>query len=67
MPPRKLKACKVCHSIVEGDNKCPICNNNTNLSPNFSGLVIILDTENSEIAQRMNITIPGAYAIKVRN
>jgi len=66
MVSRKLKACKKCHAIVDEDGKCPICNTNTNLSPNFSGLVIILDTENSEIAQRMNITKPGAYAIKVR-
>jgi DNA-directed RNA polymerase subunit E" len=65
--PRKLKACKKCHSIVEGDGKCPICNTNTDLSPNFSGLVMILDVENSEIAKRMNITQAGAYAIKVRN
>jgi DNA-directed RNA polymerase subunit E" len=36
------------------------------LSEDFSGLIIILDPEDSEIAQKLNVTRAGQYALKVR-
>ncbi|MHA1972216.1 MAG: transcription elongation factor subunit Spt4 [Candidatus Hodarchaeales archaeon] len=62
----KLKACKKCNSIVQGEEVCPICKTHNYLSKNFSGMVIISDPETSKIAKKLNINRPGTYAIKVR-
>lgn len=59
-----LQACKKCKIIISG-KECPICKER-NLSPNWSGLLVIMDPENSEIAKKMNISVPGRYALKVR-
>ncbi|HDJ38014.1 MAG: DNA-directed RNA polymerase, subunit E'' [Methanosarcinales archaeon] len=57
-------ACRDCHRIVSGQN-CPACGSNS-LSKDWSGYVLIIDPELSEIAVKLNITTPGAYALKVR-
>jgi DNA-directed RNA polymerase subunit E" len=44
---------------------CPNCKS-SNLSDDWTGLVIIIDPENSEIAKKMNIKNPGKYALRVR-
>jgi DNA-directed RNA polymerase subunit E" len=36
------------------------------LSDDWSGLVVIMDAENSEVAKRMGINAPGRYALRVR-
>ena len=58
------KACKNCRFISNG----PICPNckSTNLSEDWSGLVIIVDPSMSTVAKRMGITAPGRYAVRVR-
>ncbi|MHA2294786.1 MAG: transcription elongation factor subunit Spt4 [Candidatus Hodarchaeales archaeon] len=61
----KKKACKTCNVIVLGD-QCPICKSNSSLSSNFSGLIIILDSSDSEICQKVNRSTEGNYAIRVR-
>ncbi len=61
----KEKACRNCHMIVEKGQICPNCKSK-DLSDDFSGLVIILDPENSEIAKRLNVSKPGRYALRVR-
>ncbi len=58
------KACKNCHFITK-DNVCPKCRS-TNLSEDFSGMVIMFDPENSAIAKAMSIKEKGRYALKVR-
>jgi DNA-directed RNA polymerase subunit E" len=58
------KACANCHFLTKG-NVCPKCRG-TSLSDDFSGLVIIFDPENSEIAKVMNIKEKGRYALRVR-
>jgi len=58
------KACRNCHMITDG-NVCPECKS-TDLSDDFSGVVIILDPENSEIAKLMNINKKGRYAVRIR-
>jgi DNA-directed RNA polymerase subunit E" len=60
----KAKACKSCH-VITTKSHCPICKS-TNLSTSFSGLVLIFDPENSMIAQKLNISKPGEYALQVR-
>jgi DNA-directed RNA polymerase subunit E" len=58
------KACKNCRFISNGP-LCPNCKS-TNLSDDWSGLVVIMDPANSEVAKRMGITAPGRYALRVR-
>jgi DNA-directed RNA polymerase subunit E" len=57
------KACKNCQKLTE-ENVCPVCGS-TELSNRWTGLVIIINTE-SEIAKKLNITVPGEYALKVQ-
>ncbi|MFB6209381.1 MAG: transcription elongation factor subunit Spt4 [Candidatus Nanohaloarchaea archaeon] len=59
------QACKQCNRIVEGESECPVCKNN-DLSDSWSGLVVIYDPEDSEIAERLEIQTPGRYAIRTR-
>ncbi len=58
------KACRRCHYVTE-ENVCPNCKS-TDLSEDFSGLVIIFDPENSLIAKTLKIQRKGRYAIRVR-
>jgi DNA-directed RNA polymerase subunit E" len=66
-PARKkkmLKVCRDCHKVVEGES-CASCGS-TNLTEDWAGYLIIIDPKGSEIARRMNIDMPGRYALKVR-
>jgi len=60
----KEKVCRRCRLISNG-NICPDCRS-TDLSDDFSGLVVIVDPENSAIAKAMKIKKKGRYAIRVR-
>ena len=62
-----LKACRVCHTLVDVKrySQCPNCRSG-DLSSEYSGLVIIIDPESSEIAKHLNITKSGMYALRVR-
>jgi len=59
------KACRDCNRIVEDASECPVCKNN-DLSDSWNGLVVIYDPEDSEIAERIGISTPGRYAIRVK-
>ncbi len=58
------RACKVCRIITE-DKTCPICKG-TDLSDDYSGLLVVVDPEGSQLAQKMGITEAGRYALKIR-
>ncbi|MGQ9542916.1 MAG: transcription elongation factor subunit Spt4 [Candidatus Bathyarchaeia archaeon] len=60
----KEKACKNCHFISMG-NICPNCKS-SGLSEDWTGLVIVLDVEKSEIGRKIDAKTPGKYAIHVR-
>jgi len=60
-----MKACRNCRYIVQGPEKiCPKCEGE--LSERFSGVIIILDPEHSEVAKIAEINSVGSYAIKVK-
>ncbi|MDD2472762.1 MULTISPECIES: transcription elongation factor subunit Spt4 [unclassified Methanoculleus] len=59
-----VKVCRECHRVVEGES-CVVCGT-MNLSEDWAGYVVIIDPEHSDIAKKMNITLPGRYALKVR-
>ncbi|MDH5403939.1 MAG: DNA-directed RNA polymerase, subunit E'' [Candidatus Heimdallarchaeota archaeon] len=62
-----MKACRVCRFLIEDkkENRCLSCNS-TDLSEDYSGVVIIIDPEKSEIAKKLNVNKPGSYALRVR-
>lgn len=59
--------CRECHRVLDAgeENMCPVCGS-TSLTEDWAGYVIIAHPEDSEIAQEMEVTEPGAYALKVR-
>ncbi len=60
----RKQACKSCKIFVEGD-QCPLCKT-TNLSTNWQGRIVFLDTDKSLIAHKMGVEKTGEYALKVR-
>lgn len=59
----EYRACRKCHAITE-DVKCAECGGET--VTEWEGFVYIINSKFSKIAQHMNITKDGQYAIKVR-
>ncbi|MCD6340451.1 MAG: DNA-directed RNA polymerase, subunit E'' [Desulfurococcales archaeon] len=70
MPARRkqsklFKACIKCKYLVPLDTpKCPVCGSE-NFTENWSGMVVIVDIEKSDIAKMLNIKVPGRYAIRL--
>lgn len=60
--PREL-ACKKCKAITTG-KVCPVCKS-TELSADWSGIVIVFDADNSQVASTLEIKAPAKYALKV--
>ena len=59
------KACRHCRLISYSGSICPNCNE-SNLSDDFSGIVVIIDPEGSAIARAMKVKEKGHYALRVR-
>ncbi len=58
--------CRECHRVNDGDaNTCESCGSSS-LTEDWAGYVVIAHPEESEIAAEMQVTEPGAYALKVR-
>ena len=59
-------ACRECHHINPPDTQ--ICQNcgSSSLTEDWAGYVVITHPGKSEIAEEMNVTEPGGYALKVR-
>ncbi|MFB6093043.1 MAG: transcription elongation factor subunit Spt4 [Haloquadratum sp.] len=59
-------ACRECHYINDPDAQaCENCGSSS-LTEDWAGYVVITHPERSEIAEEMNVTEPGGYALKVR-
>ncbi len=59
-------ACRECHYVVEPETEtCPNCGSSS-LTEDWAGYVIVAHPESSEIAQKMEVSTPGKYALKVR-
>ena len=56
-------ACRKCKFITIGR----ICGNckSSDLTPDWRGIVLIIDPQNSKIADTLTITAKGKYALKV--
>ncbi len=60
----KPKVCKKCKILVENQT-CPICQGNS-LVDSWKGKIIVLNSEKSEICQKIAIKQKGTYALKIR-
>lgn len=58
------RACRTCRYITD-ENLCPICKGNE-FSDDYSGVLIVLDPENSILAEKLEVEEPGKYALKIR-
>ena len=58
------RACRTC-KIITDENVCPICKG-TELSDDYSGLLIVLGPENSLLAEKLEAKEAGSYALKIR-
>jgi DNA-directed RNA polymerase subunit E" len=61
MSPRACRTCK----IITDENVCPICRS-TDLSDDYSGLLVVLDPENSQLAKKLDVEKEGRYALRIR-
>jgi DNA-directed RNA polymerase subunit E" len=59
-------ACRECHFINDPDSQsCSSCGSSS-LTEDWAGYVVITHPEQSDVAEEMNVTDPGGYALKVR-
>ncbi|MHA1649612.1 MAG: transcription elongation factor subunit Spt4 [Candidatus Helarchaeota archaeon] len=59
------KACRICHRLESEKQVCSSCKTG-HLSPDYTGLVIIINPKGSKIAEKLKIHETGKYALKVR-
>jgi DNA-directed RNA polymerase subunit E" len=56
-------ACRKCKAITVG-KVCPVCKS-SDLTPDWSGIILIFDPVKSQIAITLEINVPHKYALKV--
>jgi len=56
-------ACRKCKFVTIG-KVCPVCKS-ADLTPDWNGVVLVVDPSNSQIAKTLGITEKGKYALKV--
>lgn len=56
-------ACRKCKYVTIG-KVCPLCKS-SDLTPDWNGVALIVDPQNSYIAKTLGITEKGKYALKV--
>jgi len=56
-------ACRKCKFVTIG-KVCPVCKS-SDLTPDWAGIVLVVDPSNSQIARTLGITEKGKYALKV--
>jgi DNA-directed RNA polymerase subunit E" len=60
-----MNACKQCRYIITTKEKaCPKCGGE--LSDKYSGMIVVLDPERSEVAKLVGLNAVGNYAIRVK-
>jgi len=59
----KELACRKCKCVTIS-KVCPACKS-SDLTPDWEGIVIVANPEESRIAKTLKITVKGKYALKV--
>lgn len=60
--PREL-ACRKCKCVTTG-KVCPVCKS-TDLTPDWNGIVLVVEPTKSVVAKTLGITAKGKYALQV--
>jgi len=62
-----MKACRKCRAI-QSDKSNPRCErcNSIDLTEDWSGIVVVIEPEMSEIAKKLGISEVGEFALKIR-
>lgn len=58
------KACKNCRVIIAQGEVCPMCGS-SELTTKWSGYVVIMNAEKSELAKKLGISTNGTYAMNI--
>jgi len=56
-------ACRKCKFVTTG-KVCPVCKS-SDLTPDWSGIALVVDPSNPQIAKTLGITEKGKYALRV--
>jgi len=56
-------ACRKCKHVTTG-KVCPVCKS-SDLTPDWNGVVLVVEPSNSIVAKTLGITEKGKYALKV--
>jgi len=56
-------ACRKCKFVTTG-KVCPACKS-SDLTPDWNGVVLVVDPSSSQIAKTLGISAKGKYALKV--
>ena len=59
------KVCKSCRIIISYGDKCPICES-TDLTTKWSGFIIVLNVEKSEMAKRLGLKLNSTFALNIK-
>jgi DNA-directed RNA polymerase subunit E" len=59
--PKEL-ACKKCRALTFG-RVCPVCNS-PELTPHWTGMILVYDTQRSRVAAILELHVPHKYALK---
>jgi DNA-directed RNA polymerase subunit E" len=59
------KACKHCRLIISHGTVCPICGS-SDLTTKWSGYIIVMNAEKSELAKKLDIKMNGTYALNIK-
>jgi DNA-directed RNA polymerase subunit E" len=61
----QFKACVSCRTLVDREAQvCPNCGSKE-FTDDWSGIIIAIEPESSELARTLNITGKGRYAVKL--
>jgi DNA-directed RNA polymerase subunit E" len=58
------KACKSCRLIISHGDTCPACGSK-DLTTKWSGLVMVLNAEKSEVARKLGLKMNSTYALSI--
>jgi DNA-directed RNA polymerase subunit E" len=62
---KPFKACRSCRAFVDKEVEvCPVCGSR-DFTDEWSGVVIILNPEESEIAKLLNLKNKGRFVVKI--
>jgi DNA-directed RNA polymerase subunit E" len=60
-----FKACVSCRALVDKDAEvCPYCGSKE-FTSDWSGVLIVIEPENSELAKTLGVSGKGRYAVKI--